>query len=405
MVAFENNTSATIQNKGILRGLVGLGHDVDIMTLQPNQNSISYDNSMNDIENLVKHSYYIQIDCKYALFMAKKNNAKEVKLNNNQGSSIKNFIIKRSRLFIKKIYDGTSIFDAQKVNVKGVSDLNVDYSRYDIIISASDPKSSHLIVERILKENKGCSAKWIQYWGDPMLIDITRKKDWRDRLVKYHENRLISKADKVVYASPLTLNEQREVYPHLAFKMDYASQVYASIDNSTINTSKTRQEENLTIIGYFGAYRSSVRNIIPLYNAIKESNYKMNICGPSDVILENTNVVSIYGNVPYYKALEMEAQSDILVCICNIKGTQIPGKIYYCTSYKKPIIVVLDGEHKSELKSYFDKFDRFILCDNDEASIRLAIEKAKIELTTSEYKIPKELTPEYMAGEILNRLI
>ena len=55
----------------------------------------------------------------------------------------------------------------KRANVKGVSKLVIDYNNYDIIISASDPKSSHLIVDRILKENMLYDTKWIQYLGRP----------------------------------------------------------------------------------------------------------------------------------------------------------------------------------------------------------------------------------------------
>ncbi|NLN41927.1 MAG: hypothetical protein GX160_08100, partial [Clostridiales bacterium] len=47
MFPFEHNTSATIQNKGIVRGLVALGNNVDTLTLEPLQTSASYDDSMN----------------------------------------------------------------------------------------------------------------------------------------------------------------------------------------------------------------------------------------------------------------------------------------------------------------------------------------------------------------------
>ena len=40
MVAFETNASATIQNKGIIRGLSALNYDIDIVTLEPDQNAI-----------------------------------------------------------------------------------------------------------------------------------------------------------------------------------------------------------------------------------------------------------------------------------------------------------------------------------------------------------------------------
>lgn len=403
MVGFENNTSASIQNKGIIKGLKGMGHVVDTLTLKPNHNTISYDDSMNDINSLVEKSYYIDINPVYAMLMAKKQKPnKEKAICKNENSSILKYMLGKVRFIIKKLYDNIAIFDAQKWNVNRVSQLDIDYNKYDVIISASDPKSSHLIVQRIFKKNKNLKVKWIQYWGDPMLIDITRKSDWRDRFVKYEENKLISKANRVVYASFITLKKQREIFPEFSFKMNYASQSYANeVNADTIIIDKGRKESAFIKVGYFGAYESTVRNIIPLYNAAKGGNFILNICGVSDIILKSENMVSVYGVVPYKKAVEMEKQSDILVCICNSKGTQIPGKIYYCTSYKKPIIVVLDGEYKDAMKHHFEKFNRFVLCDNEEESIKKAVKKAKNQLKTNNFIISKRLTPKYMARRIL----
>lgn len=399
MVAFENNTSATIQNKGIIRGLSEIGHDIDIMTLRPDQSSISFDDTMNDISGLINKAYYIDINSKYAKLMAKKQKSSDGISVKHEKSSILKLILRKGRNILKKIYDNISIFDAQKVNVKGVSKLDVDYDKYDIIISASDPKSSHLIVDKILRDNKPCKAKWIQYWGDPMLNDITRKSDWRDGLVKYYEKKLIQKADRVIYASPLTLNIQKKTFPDFAFKMDYANQSFTNMNSDRISIGK--KEKEVIKIGYFGAYNSKIRNIMPLYNVAKESDFILNICGGSDIVLKNTENVLIEGRLPYKEIIEKEKKSDILVCICNLKGTQIPGKIYYSASYMKPIIIILDGEYKEYLRDYFNKFDRFILCENEENSIKGAIEKAKDQLRYKEFKIVEELTPKYMAKKVL----
>lgn len=399
MVAFENNTSATIQNKGIVKGLSAIGHDIDIMTLRPNQNTINYDDTINDINKVIRHSYYIDIDLKYNMLMAKKQNTKEASYAKAKKGLIKSGLI-ICRSLIKKVYNNTSIFDSQKVNVKGVSKLRIDYSEYDVIVSASDPKSSHLIVERIYKENKNCKAKWIQYWGDPMFNDITRENDWRDKLVKYHENKLIVKADRVIYASPLTLEKQKETFPELSFKMDYASQAYADVKTEESNKVEIKVNNNVSL-GYFGAYYSTIRNIIPLYDTVKICKAKLNICGSSDIKLQSTDNISVQEMVAYKKALQMEQESDILVCICNSRGTQIPGKIYYCTSYNKPIIVILDGEYKEELRVYLESFNRFILCENYEEDIKKAIQTAKKQLEINDYHISEQLTPEYMGRKIL----
>lgn len=403
MVPFESNTSATIQNKGIVKGLAELGHVIDTMTLELTNDAVSYDETMNDLSNIVRNSYYIELNPQYAKFMAKKPTNKSEQNGNLDSSNQLSIKLKKgTRSVIKKMYDNTSVFDAQKSNVNQVSKLKINYDSYDIIISASDPKSSHLIVEKIYKNHPKLKAKWIQYWGDPMFNDITRKKDWRNPLVKYYENNLIKRADKVVYASPLTLKIQKETFPVQANKMDYASQVFlnGTFENESVCTSI---RTNATI-GYFGAYHSKVRNIMPLYNATLDSVYNLNICGPSDLKLESTENIKVYGMVPYKEATKMEENSDILVTICNSSGTQIPGKIYYCSGYNKPIIVVLDGDYKEELRAYLETFDRYILCENDSDSILKAFEKATNELQDNKRSINEQLTPKYMGEKILEGL-
>lgn len=55
---------------------------------------------------------------------------------------------------MKIVYSSVAIYDAQKHNIIGVSKTNINYDKYNVIISASDLKSSYLIVERIFSKNK-----------------------------------------------------------------------------------------------------------------------------------------------------------------------------------------------------------------------------------------------------------
>jgi hypothetical protein len=399
MIPFESNASATIRNKSLIKGLVNLGHSVDTMTMKPLENSINYDNTMNDISSLVGNSYYINANPIYNKFMAKKGNINLIsniqKNSNKKGRNI----IRKFRHIIKNIFDNTSVFDAQKLNVNGVSEIKINYCMYDVIISSSDPKSSHLLARRIFKENKTCKAKWVQYWGDPMLNDITRKCDWRNGLVRYHEGKLLSKADRVIYVSPLTLNEQKGTFKEFSYKMDFANQSVANFYNNIYN--KNNNKDETIKVGYFGAYYSTVRNIMPLYNSVRASNFVLNICGESDIALDSMENILIEKKLSYKEVVKREEDSDIIVCICNLKGAQIPGKIYYSAGYAKPIIIILDGEHKNYLRSYFNMFNRFILCDNEENSVKEAIEIAISQLKNKDFNIPEQLKPEYVAKKVL----
>ena len=83
--------------------------------------------------------------------------------------------------------------------------------------------------------------------------------------------------------------------------MDYANQVYANVQNN-ISESINRKDESQISVGYFGAYKSTVRNILPLYNAAKAKGFKLTICGPSDIQLQSTDNIRVLGELPYNEA-------------------------------------------------------------------------------------------------------
>lgn len=402
MLPFAAQTSATIQNKCIIKGLNQLGHNVDALTLQPSEDALSFDPSMNDVGEWLGNCYFLEPSFIYNALRAKKHHAEESNLayTDDLTESVRKGFMSTIRAAVKSVYDAVSIIDPQQYNVRSVSKLDIEYERYGVVISSSDPKSSHLIAEFIFKYHEKGNTKWIQYWGDPMLIDITRKSDWRDPFVKNRERGLISKADRIVYASPLTLVAQKSLYPEYSYKMDYANQA-CSVSLKSQGNRKHEPKEIVTV-GYFGSYPSSIRNIQPLYNAALSGSFRLIIGGSSDLHLEEAKNIAVLGPMPYSTTLEFERQVDILVCICNNRGTQIPAKIYYCAGYPKPIIVILDGEHRAELRSFLDTFGRFILCDNNEDSIIRAIQRASKEISTlRDYNVPEELTPRHMASRIL----
>lgn len=401
MVPFEYNTSATIQNKGIVLGLSQLGCSVDTMTLQPQKDNINYDISMNDISSIINNSIYIPIDESYRKLMAKK---RSLVKSENKIRRLLSVTMKKFRKVIKFFYNNISIYDPQKINVKGVSKVSLDYSKYDVVISASDPKSSHLIAKEVFSINKSLKAKWIQYWGDPWYNDITRNKSWKNIFFKIFEQRIISAAVSIIYASPLTLELQKKSFPNEASKMNYVNQSFINILHQKPEYQKKAKGNDMISLGYYGSYKSVIRNIMPLYNTAVRNNLELNICGPSDIKLKSVKRVSVRGNLPYRETVLLENNTDILVCLCNNKGTQIPGKIYYCSNYEKPIIVILDGEHKQELSEYLQSFERFILCENNEEAILNAVNEAVEKLNLNDYNISEKLTPEHIAKRILNTI-
>lgn len=389
--SFSNNTSSVIQNKGIVQGLHQLGHVVDVLTLQPEKNMNIYDESMNDMSPYIHHTYYIPLTKLYKKLAGKQKKFIE---NTGQESALKSKLKGKIRRLIKSFL----VYDIRILNVTNLRKIHINLNKYEIVISASDPKSSHYLGYKLLKANN-YQGRYIQYWGDPLYLDITRQHTFLDPIYKYEEKKMIGYADKVMYATPFTLKEQQTLFSVYSKKMSYVNQVPPYMQKK--ENTESKKFRKLEIV-YCGDYRSKTRNILPLYNAISYSHkdWHLTICGTSDLNLENNRNVTVRGQISHKSAVALESSADILISICNLHGTQIPGKIYYLCNYDIPILILLDGDFKVELEKYFKQFEQFNICENNESSIIQAIEKMKF-IKRNRNKL---LLPEYMAEKIIGDL-
>ncbi|MFV0504437.1 MAG: hypothetical protein ACK5LT_10830 [Lachnospirales bacterium] len=379
------NTSATIQNRGFLVGLCENGHEVDTLTMELNKKNLAYDESLESINKYIRKKYYLKLSNSYNTFSKKKDGV-------NSKWSLKPLA--------KKIYYKFKIYDAQSINIKNINKLEINLKNYDVILSCSDPKSSHLLVMRLLEYHNIKNYNWIQYWGDPMLKDITREKGILDFLVKKEEHKLLNKGTKIIYATKFTEKIQKEIFKEFNEKITSVNLAHNFMENNkTISTVNTH---NLTF-GYYGAYYSKVRNILNLYNVCIKENLNLNICGDSDIQLSAVGNVKIFNKMNYKNVLEMEGNTDVLICILNRYGTQIPGKIFYLASYNKPIIIIIDGKYKEEMEKNFREYDRYILCENNEKDILNALNKAEEEILLGKnYIAPTQMSPDVVAKKILS---
>lgn len=373
----EYNSSANMRNIAIIKGLQKLGNEVSSLSSEVVNSSI-YSNDISEIINL-KSRYSLKLGA------IQSNITNNINQKNNFKRIIKNKIY--------KIYTKFSIYDPKKTLVSKVSKDFIK-EKFDLVISSSDPKSSHLIAERLLDLNPNITKKWIQYWGDPFVGDINKNSIIPTKVIRREEERLIGLCDEVVYVSPFTLEQQQKNYPKYKYKMKFLpipyieEKMYTKVSNSKV------------ILGYFGDYKSKDRNIEPLYDAIMKNNdFYLNICGNSDIKLEEKNNISVRPRQKINVIEELEKKSDILICICNKKGTQIPGKIYHYAATNKPILIILDGDRKKELRKYFESFNRYKLCENTEEDIIKAIKDIMNE--KAEYNPLSLLSSEKIAKEFI----
>lgn len=369
----ENNTSVTISNYCVLRGMHQLGHDVTILMphVSDAEAFIPYDVSMFRIARIegTPFDQLRKIPHKLTLW----------------------YKIKRK---IRKHFE---YLDFTRPYLKSVKLVSILKEHFDLVISTSDPKTSHVFVGKMIKQGLSCD-RWIQHWGDPMYGDITRSNSYPNWIVKCIERRIIKMADKVVYVSPFTADMLKEVHPKLSNRIDFVPLPCEEIEQ----TSLQERSDTLKLV-YLGDYSPSIRNILPLYDAVKElDNVQLTIAGISSLKLESIDCITVLPRIPQTQCHQLEAEADVSITVCNLRGTQIPGKVYYAAATQKHMLVILDGDEKDKMRAYIESFNRYIVCDNNVESIKEALKTIQSAQERVEYQVPEIFLPENNVREIIS---
>lgn len=394
MTPIYHNTSAVIRMCGFISGAHKNGHSCDLLTLRSEESDYLYDPTN---ESFVKE--YI------GTYYTFERSGAYGKISRSKGSRN---IGGRLRTALTAIYRASNIYDMQVSNVRKVDSVDIDYRCYDRIISISDPKSSHKLAEEIMNHAEiDIEDKWIQCWGDPWFRDSGNRYMMVRRKVLREEEHFLSMAGRIVYTTPFTREEQEKLFPAYASKMVWVNQPVKETRASG-NGQREKQlrkdtaGEGECTIGYFGNYTFRSRNMMPLYDTCVKGGHRLLIVGSSDFKLETTKTVCIIEAKTLSEVAKLEEQVDILICVCNRSGTQIPGKIYYSAGYQKPIILIVDGERSREMRTYFESFHRYIICENNEESIEKAIVQAKEDIRNNvEYKQDERYSDTYAAKVML----
>jgi len=377
-IPLEYNSSANMRNLALIQGMIDLGNTVYTLSPSPNANAKQYDKSTVP-EALHERRFWMDTP-EY-----------------NKSIETTPTFLDKVRGKIKKImydvYVSVSVYDP-RARIANKIPAELASEKFDVIISSSDPKSSHLIVENLKTTNPSISEVWIQYWGDPFANDINRLSKLPTKVIEKEEYRILQKADMILYVSPVTFSVMKKKYPQLQQRMLFEPVPFRKkIEYTTL-------PNDIFTIGYFGDYYSKDRNITPLLNGVMNESCKLLLVGNTDIQFENTagNVVKL-GRQEVSEIRKMEENVDLLVCVCNKKGTQIPGKIYHYSATNKAILLIVDGEYKTELVNYFKGFNRFYICENDKDSIIETLRRIKSE--------KKNFAPlnDFASSAIANRIL
>lgn len=352
----ERNTSVAISNVNISKGLLALGHKVT--WVMPN---------------------WLQCETEF--------DAANVQIIRVPGQDQK----RDAGKIINKIRSHYGFLDFTRSYLHQVHTTYVPDEYYDIVISTSDPKTSHVFTARLLRKVR--YGKWVQHWGDPMLGDITRNLWWPKWCIKLYEGNIMRKADKIIYVTPFTAEAQKKAYPQYANKISFVPLP------ADMHATKTVSHPDTLRVAYLGDYNPSFRNLRPLYDACKKLDFAQLTIAGHGPDYGNTSNIIILPRIPQDQALKIEEESDVIFCVCNMRGTQIPGKILYKTSSDKHILMAVEKENHNEMMKYFESFNRFVICDNTIESITEALRSLRSR--PHDYTTPECLLPNNIAKEII----
>ena len=234
-----------------------------------------------------------------------------------------------------------------------------------VLISHSPSIDAALICNEI--KRKKHQIQYIQYWGDPLALSLITPKEYsvKRSIQRWIEQRLHKNADKIVYGTKSLYDAQMELFPEIRSK-SISVEVCYNIDECDVSGACGKRLR----IGYFGNYYSNIRDIMPFYEAainIKEADFV--IGGSGDIKLKSTDTVSVMSRIPQSEVAKEEAKLDVVICILNKVGVQIPGKVFYPTNTKKSIVVITDGPNKENIIDELNRSGRFVFCDNKKESI------------------------------------
>ena len=383
----KKNESANLSHIAFIRGFCDCGHKVTVISKKSNADIIDESISMPDGVEW----YQYETSRMYKHISKERRNSIHHE-ERREKKSLKIIAYTKLREYIKSIY---GVYGFNQVWINNSVKSFKDSKEYDLMISISTPPEGHEAAYQLRKKGRVKCKLFAEIWEDPWQLDIYNGEP-NKRLLEV-ERRITSYADKVFYVSPLTLKYQKQQFPETGNKMDWIPLAsYYESDPVTVEGYS---------YGYFGTYFPNGRNLRPFYEVAKETGIKLNICGSTHYLFEPTHNIHIYERLPLEELKEYEDKTNVLVFVCNLRGGQIPGKIYQYAATNKKILFILDGteEEQKILKEYFERFNRFYFCHNEKDSIKKTISILENDSDTTKVTPLHDFSPSEIAKKIIEK--
>lgn len=388
------NSSANLCHLAYINGLLECGHEVDILTVSEKNQVIDPGIVLPPVRNRFEYdaSWYEQMGNRRRLTASEPAPASVAVQSDAAPASGRRSLPSRLKARFRAAYGPHRMSIVWYHRAKQFRSKE----RYDLVISLADPPVSHKLAGWLLRKGRLRAEHWLQIWEDPWGADINGYTTLE--AIRREEHNLLASAERVLYVSPLTLLYQQRAFPEFAKKMSWMPLP------SYYQSDLKEHDLGRLSFGYFGDYTTHVRNLKPFYEAAVELGLEAVICGNSDAPFPTTDTVQVHPRMPLGELKAYEDHANALVFLCNLRGGQIPGKIYQYAATNKLVMFIMDGtpEEQAVLRDYFSAFDRFFFCENNKDSIVEAIKKLRSQpITASLYTPLTRFEPKRIITEII----
>lgn len=349
------DSSAAVRNNALVKGLLELGHEVDVQTIRFSDDMTSPD---------LNYGNVIYTD----LFNWSSRQSLGAKVASNKLLTLMRNVyvtIRKYGEFPDKFHGWIDKIDIKRIPLKD----------YDLMISSSDGKTSHFVAEHLKKAQP--SLKWIQIWGDPWYDDVNLKgfNKWR---TKRAEKKILSAADEIVYISAPTAKVMVERYNNLANHIHFIPRSYFYE-----YAYKVPSEGDMHIVYAGSIYVAHGRNICSIVNALTKYNKTavrklyLDVYGVVDAPIKNECKAD---SIVFHESIDVKQLGEVYKCanallfISNKAGsTQIPGKLYDYLGTSSTILCLVNNTTDGIAEFLKSLGERSVLVINDEESIAAAL--------------------------------
>ena len=377
------NSSAAIRNNSLVKGLIDLGYDVDVC-------SVEWPDALSSSFFAREKNGNIHLDQLPNLMRIAKFKQSQIQKSDNKWIFKIRQILKKILFFPDECYEWKKILNCKNLG------------QYVCLISSSDHKTSHFVGLKVKRQYP--SLPWIQIWGDPWSSDVNTPLLMKP-ITSYYEKKILKVADKIVYVSSVTRQELQKRYSWLADKMYYVPRGYY------FKIRALSSDCNHIRIVYTGVL-SSGRNPFIFLNAllklkISTSRLTVDFYGgvPSDIQerLKKYPFVELHESVDFEYMPSILASATMLLYLSNKKGSsQIPGKLFDYMGTSKPVLCLV-SDTTDPISLLLKRFERCIVLDNDETVILNSWNR--IEEACGKSFMPEEkFSPKFVASQIIKLL-